>query len=163
MIIPDFISTRQKLITFNSILILLLSLCAVIFSYLDLVNVCEIIDGCNTFICSLLGFTLASFTVFLSNESKIKEMKSFKTEKEIGNKKISLYKLVCVDFSFLLYVETIMCILYFVSKLFNPLCCVHIPKLVADIFNGIYILMFFSCIIMTINTIKDMYNIASKD
>ncbi len=163
MIIPDFLSTKNKIITVKNGLLFFVSLCAVFFSCYDFISLYEIIEEFNEFICGLLGFTLASYTVFLSNESKIKETKSFRTEKKVGNKKISLYRLICIDFSILLLLETVMCIFYYVSKIFNPICGEYMPKIVADLFNGIYVFAFFYCICMTIHAINDMYNIASKE
>ncbi|GEM_PF-3639563 len=163
MIIPDYICTRNKLISGGTLICLILGVVVMLLAFYNQINLYEIISEYNIFICSLLGFTLASFTLFLSNEAKIKELKSFKTKKQIGSKNISLYRLVCIDFSFLLYVETVMCILYFASQIFNPLCCIYIPKYFADICNSIYVFMFFSCIRITIHTINDIYNIASKE
>ena len=57
----------------------------------------EIIQNAIPVIATLLGFTLAALTLFLTGNSKIEEAKSFMTEKKISGVKISLYKLIVIS------------------------------------------------------------------
>lgn len=163
MIISDYISTRKKLFSIPFIVCITIGGVSIVLSTYEYIDLYSIIVEYNTFICVLLGFTLASFTLFLSNEDKIKELKEFQTKREINGKKISLFKLVCIEFSFLLFVETFVCCSFFISGIFNPLTRTYIPTIIADFFNGIYIIAFFGCFYMTIKTIKNIYLIASKE
>lgn len=163
MIISDYISTRKKLISIPFALCVCLGIISFVLSTLKYIDLYSLIVDYNVFICGLLGFTLASFTLFLSNENKIKELKGFRTKRKINERDISLFKLVCIEFSFLLLTETIICGVFFISKILNPLMSKCVSTFVADFFNAIYVIAFFGCLSMTIKTINSIYNIASKE
>lgn len=123
----------------------------------------EEIKDFQVFLSALLGFTLASFTLFLSNENKIKELKEFKTKREINGRVISLYRLIVIEFCSLLVLETTICGAYYTARLVAPLVINLIPDILIGVGNAFYIFAFIICLYLIINTISDIYNISSKE
>ena len=78
----------------------------------------NIIQNSVPIIATLLGFTLAALTLFLTGNSKIEETKNFITKKKISGKPISLYRLIIVSYSYLILVETILCVGFYIASLF---------------------------------------------
>ena len=57
----------------------------------------------------LIGFTITSLTILATgNNQTIAELKAFITKRRIGGRKISLYKLTYITFSFNLLMETLL-------------------------------------------------------
>ena len=78
----------------------------------------SIIQGAVPIIATLLGFTLTALTLFLTGNSKIEEAKSFITNKNISGKPISLYRLIVISYSYLILMETALCIGFYIASLF---------------------------------------------
>ncbi|MBR0272765.1 MAG: hypothetical protein IJQ59_01565 [Bacteroidaceae bacterium] len=118
----------------------------------------EIIQNAIPVIATLLGFTLAALTLFLTGNSKIEEAKSFMTEKKISGVKISLYKLIVISYSYLILIETLLCIGYYIGSLFpyvtNTYICV--------VANTLFIILMLNVLFSTIRSITDLYFVITR-
>lgn len=117
-----------------------------------------IIQNSVPIIATLLGFTLAALTLFLTGNSKIEEAKKFITEKKISGKPISLYRLIVVSYSYLILIETILCIGFYIASLFPYNNSLYI----CIISNTIFIIVMFNTFFATIRSITDLYFIITK-
>ena len=105
------------------------------------------------FLKEAMGFTLASLTIILSNSSVEEATKKYYTEREIRGKKANFYRLLVVSFSYLIIMETILCLLYYIGSLFRGLClgeAVFVP-------NTIFIVFAFNILLATIRTTAMLY------
>ena len=68
-----------------------------------------------TLLAILIGFSIASVTVLATNSStNVEELKSTMTERRIGDYKISLFRLIIINFIFALLIE-IFCLIFNLS------------------------------------------------
>ncbi len=111
------------------------------------------------FIATLLGFTLAALTLFLTSNSQLEKSKEYITDKIIRGKKISLHRLLIVNYSYLIIIESIICICFYIGKLFSFVC----SGLLSTILNSLFIVILFHILLMTIRTITDLYFVISKE
>ena len=130
-----------------------------ILSYLNEANLLyDVIQSAVPIIATLLGFTLAALTLFLTGNSKIEEAKKYMTEKKVSGKRISLYKLIVISYSYLILIETILCIGYYIGILFpfisNMYVCVGI--------NTIFIVLMLNVLFSTIRSITDLYFVITR-
>ena len=116
-----------------------------------------IIEKSFGYVGTLLGFTLAALTLLLSSE-KIKETREYQLETVLYNRKATLYDLILTSYTYLIVVESILCISFFIVQLFD---FVYIRS-VAVIFNTLYIFLLFNVLLATIRTVTDMYFILIK-
>lgn len=86
LVIADYFSTLNKRITFYEWgLPILLGITSGILSFVNNGNVLyNIIQNSVPIIATLLGFTLAALTLFLTGNAKIEEAKSYLTDKKIS-------------------------------------------------------------------------------
>lgn len=118
----------------------------------------DIIENSVPVIATLLGFTLAALTLFLTGNTKIEDAKSYITDKKISGKQISLYRLVIINYSYLILVETILSISFYIASLFPYLS----NKYACIIANVIFIIAMFNTLFSTIRSITDLYFIITK-
>lgn len=118
----------------------------------------NIIQNSVPIIATLLGFTLAALTLFLTGNSKIEEAKKFITKKKISGEPISLYRLIVVSYSYLILIETILCIGFYIASLFPYNNSLYI----CTISNTIFIIVMFNTFFSTIRSISDLYFIITK-
>ena len=116
-----------------------------------------IIEKSFGYVGTLLGFTLAALTLLLSCE-KMKEACEYQLETLLHNRKATLYELVVVSYTYLIVVEGILCISFFIAQLFD---FVYIRN-IAIIMNTAYIVLLFNVLLVTIRTVADMYFILIK-
>ena len=116
-----------------------------------------IIDKSFGYVGTLLGFTLAALTLLLSSD-KMTEAKEYKIDRKFHNRQATLYDLVIISYTYLIVIEGILCLSFFIAKLFGFL---YIEKF-AIILNAIYIVLLFNILLTTIRTITDMYFILIK-
>lgn len=126
--------------------------------YIEVVDLYEFICEVIGIISVLLGFTLAALTLFLTN-SQIERTKEYTTDKSIRGKNVSLYRLLIINYSYLIVVESILCICFYTGKLFSA----FIPYTLSTILNSLFIILVFNILLMTIRTISDLYFIISKE
>ncbi len=118
----------------------------------------DLIKEIVPFLGALLGFTLASLTLLLSNDNVKSTTQQCSTERKIRGKTISLYVLVVVSFSYLIIMETILCVLYYMGRLFNDF---DFGKW-AIIVNAIFIILSFNILLATIRTTTMLYFIVLR-
>ncbi len=116
-----------------------------------------IIDKSFGYVGTLLGFTLAALTLLLSID-KMKEAKEYKIDRIIHNRQATLYDLIIISYTYLIVVEGILCLSFFIAKMFDFL---YIEK-IAIALNALYIVLLFNVLLATIRTITDMYFILIK-
>lgn len=159
-VIGDYFSTLTKRVAIYEWGIpVVLGITSGILSYLNEANLLyDVIQSTVPIIATLLGFTLAALTLFLTGNSKIEEAKKYMTEKKVSGKRISLYKLIVISYSYLILIETILCIGYYIGILFpfisNMYVCVGI--------NTIFIVLMLNVLFSTIRSITDLYFVITR-
>lgn len=113
----------------------------------------DLIKEIIAFLGILLGFTLASLTLILSNDNVKSTTQQYSTERKIRGKIISLYKLVVVSFSYLIIMETLLCVFYYIGRIFNDF---YFEKW-ATIPNTIFLILSFNILMSTIRTTTMLY------
>ena len=116
-----------------------------------------IIDKSFGYVGTLLGFTLAALTLLLSID-KMKEAREYKIDRIIHNRQATLYDLIIISYTYLIVVEGILCLSFFIARMFDFL---YIEK-IAIALNAIYIVLLFNVLLATIRTITEMYFILIK-
>lgn len=120
----------------------------------------EFINNSINIIGVLLGFTLAIITFFVaSDNNNIEKTKTYLTQYKIGAKKISLYKLLIINYSYIVIIETIICLCFLIGGLVYP----SLPFLLQIIIKGIYISLVIHVFLLTIRSITDLYFILIKE
>lgn len=159
-VIGDYISTLSKRVAIYEWGIpVVLGITSGVLSYLNDANLLyNVIQSAVPIIATLLGFTLAALTLFLTGNSKIEDAKKYMTEKKVSGKRISLYKLIVISYSYLILIETILCIGYYIGILFpfinNIYICVGI--------NTIFIVLMLNVLFSTIRSITDLYFVITR-
>lgn len=116
------------------------------------------VNNAHSFITTLLGFTLAALALFLTNNATIDNLKKIITTKTIRGENISLYKLLLINFSYSIIVESILCIGFYIGGIFSFIDSLYIPIII----NSIYVICLFNILLLTIRCITDLYLILSK-
>lgn len=156
--IDYFTIINKKVLIFEWGLPLFAGLISVVLSYGFGINTqYAIIEKSFGYVGTLLGFTLAALTLLLSSD-KMKGAKEYKIEKIIHNRQASLFDLVVISYTYLIVVEGLLCLSFFIAELFD---FVYIEK-IAIALNIIYIVLLFNVLLTTIRTITDMYFILIK-
>lgn len=159
-VIGDYISTLTKRVALYEWGIpMVLGITSGVLSSLNEDNLLySVIQNAVPVIATLLGFTLAALTLFLTGNSKIDEAKKYMTEKKVSGKRISLYKLIVISYSYLILIETILCIGYYIGILFpfiyNIYVCVGL--------NTIFIVLMLNVLLSTIRSITDLYFVITR-
>lgn len=161
-VICDYFSTlTKKEIRFEIFLplaIAILSCCYTFFSsHLNLQY--EFITSVMPFIGTLLGLTLAALTILLSNSGIEEKTKEYQTQRKIGGKQISIYRLIVIFYSYLIVVETILCIAFYIASLFP----IPVSDVVAAIVNTVFIMIVFHVLLATVRIVTNLYFIAATD
>ena len=159
-VIVDYFSTLNRRIAFYEWGVpILLGIASGVLSFIYNDEVLySIIQSSVPIIATLLGFTLAALTLFLTGNSKIEEAKSNNTDKKISGKPISLYRLIVVSYSYLILVETVLCISFYIASLFPYVSNLYI----CSIANSVFIIVMFNTFFSTIRCITDLYFIITK-
>ena len=159
-VIGDYISTLTKRVALYEWGIpMVLGITSGVLSSLNDDNLLySVIQNAVPVIATLLGFTLAALTLFLTGNSKVDEAKKYMTEKKVSGKRISLYKLIVISYSYLILIETILCIGYYIGILFpfiyNIYVCVGL--------NTIFIVLMLNVLLSTIRSITDLYFVITR-
>lgn len=100
----------------------------------------------------LLGFTLASLTLFLGrSDSKMKEI--YAKAIKIRGKRVSLHQIMLITLSYLILVETLLCLGYYVGLLF--------PNVLSYsgclIMNTLFVFFSFHLFMVLIRAITNIY------
>lgn len=159
-IIADYFSVlKKRILFFEWGLPIIIGIASAIVAYIyDSSILYIVISDVVPTIATLLGFTLAALTLVLTGNSKIDETKQYMTDKEISGQKISLYRFIVISLSYLILIESILCIAFYIASLF-PYVTSEILCLVA---NGIVIILVLNVLFATIRSITDLYFIITK-
>ena len=117
----------------------------------------EVIKELIVFLSTLLGFTLAALTLFLTG--RVEKTKKYITSKMIRGKNISLYRLTIISYSYIIIVETFLCLGFYTSKALG----IVVNPYVALFVNCCFIALTFNVLLATIRTITDLYLIITKE
>lgn len=160
-VVVDYFSTLTKRIAIYEWGIpILLGITSGILSFINKDQVLyNIIQNSVPIIATLLGFTLAALTLFLTGNAKIEEAKKYITNKKIPGKHIPLYRLVVVTYSYLILVETVLCIGFYIASLYPYINNVYF----CNIINICFIILMFNVFFCTIRSITDLYFIITKN
>lgn len=112
----------------------------------------HIIEKSVSYLGTLLGFTLAALTLLLSSD-KMTEARQYQLDRKIRGHNASLYEFIVVSYSYLIIIESILCICFFIADLFSFI-YVELP---AAILNSLFITFVFNVLFVTIRTITDLY------
>lgn len=159
LVIADYFSILNKRIAIYEWGIpIILGITSGVFAIYNDVSLYSVVQNSVPVIATLLGFTLAALTLFLTGNSKIEEAKNYITNKKILGKPISLYRLIVVNYSYLILVETILCISFYIASLFPYVS----NQFVCTIVNSVFIIVMFNSFFSTIRSITDLYFIITK-
>lgn len=158
-VIIDYFSTlNRKSFIYEWGVAIIIGLISAYGDVLGKINMHTLINSAHGFVTTLLGFTLAALTLFLTNNTTIDNLKKIITPKQIRGKHISLYKLLLINFSYSIIIESILCIGFYVG---GVLCFID-SLYICFIANSIYIICLFNILLLTIRCITDLYLILSK-
>ena len=88
----------------------------------------------------------------------MKEAREYQLETVLHNRRATLYELVVVSYTYLIIVEGILCVSFFIAQLFD---FIYIRS-IAIVLNTMYIVLLFNVLLVTIRTVADMYFILIK-
>lgn len=126
--------------------------------YSDNINLpYEAIKELMAFLATLLGFTLAALTLFLTG--RVEHTKKYLTNKMIRGKNISLYRLTIISYSYIIIIEAFLCLGFYISRTFD----FTINQHVALSTNCFFIVITLNVLLATIRTITDLYLIITKE
>lgn len=118
---------------------------------IEIVNILEV----------LLGFLLAALALFVTiNTEKVKLLKEHKVDKHIIGEKeeINLYRYVIIEFSYLIFVTTMLCIGYLIGLIIP-----YSSDILASIVNSIYIFISFHILFAIVRTLTSLSFILQRD
>jgi hypothetical protein len=151
-----FKSINKKIFCFEWGIPIILGGCCMLLSFLNpkYIMIEDFIKESINFLGVLLGFTLAAVTLFVSSDNnQIEKSKQFKTGYYIDSESISLYRLLIINYSYLITVEAILCVSYFIGKLFSP----FFYNNLGIVLNSIYVIGVCHILFLTIRSITDLY------
>lgn len=110
-----------------------------------------------SFLCTSLGFTLAAIALILSSNHLETRTREYPTKRTVRNKPISLYRLIVISFSYIIIMESILCLFYYIGYLFQNValgCWAVIP-------NTLFIIGVFNTLFATIRMIASLFFVIS--
>ena len=160
IILLDYIFAQNKReVRFEWGLPALITCLCVFFAFKTLdIFLYDAVEKGNGIVGTLLGFTLAALTLFLTGNEAIEQTKMFKTNKIVRGQHISLYQKIVMSYSYLIVVETILVTIFFVSNLFS----FTVSLILTTISNGLFIFLVLHVFCVTIDTVSDLYFILIK-
>lgn len=154
------ISKKNFLFEVITPLILGIGIACVFYFYPSWLNTSRFVDNSINIIGVLLGFTLAIVTFFVaSDNSNIEKTKNYFTEYYIGTRKVSLYRLLIINYSYLIIIEAFICIGFLIGGLFY----FSLPFVFQILMKGIYIILVLHVFLLTIRSITDLYLVLTKE
>jgi hypothetical protein len=157
ILIWDYLKTLNVRKVLYEILIPLIPIIITIFFFSEKLNIFkEIVNTSIDIIGILLGFSIATITIFITGNGKnIDEMKSTKTNIIIGEESISLYRLILINFGYSIVIEILFILLYIVTPLF----C-NISSMI--VIYSIMVYMIIHVLLVTLRNMTDFYLIMFK-
>lgn len=107
----------------------------------------------------LLGFALAALALFVTmNTEKVHLLKNKIIEKKIGEEKVSLYRYIIIEFAYLIFVISALCIGYLLGLIIP---CYN--DILAAIVNSIFIFISFHVLFSIVRTLTSLSFILQKE
>lgn len=108
----------------------------------------------------LLSFSIAYLTILITSDSEnIKRLKSYKTDKRIDAKNISLYQILLIQLTYTIYSEIVLLILLLIHKFAS--------QMLSDLFNVVFfimnIILLLNIIYIILKNVKNIYLSFWKD
>jgi len=108
----------------------------------------------------LLGFSIMVITVLTtSNNKNIEKIKKIETEYVLYQKNISLYRLLLINYSYLIIAEALGLTNYFILLIFVNSCSHQIKLILFSVFTS----MIIHILLLTIRNVTDFYLIITKE
>ena len=157
ILIWDYLKTLNTRKVLYKIVIPLIPTIITIFSFSEKLNIFrEIVNTSIDIIGILLGFSIATITIFITGNGKnIDKIKSTKTNITIGEEGISLYRLILINFGYSIVIEILFILLYIVTPLF----C-NISSII--VIYSIMVYMIIHLLLVTLRNMTDFYLIMFK-
>lgn len=118
----------------------------------------DFIKNIIDFIGVLLGFTLTALTLILSSERIKSNTQKHPTDRKIRGKTISLYRLIVVPFTYLITMESLLCLFFYIGSLFSSISL----GMWAVIPNTFFIILSLNIILSTVRATTMLYFIVIR-
>lgn len=159
--ISDYFSLlSKKEASFEFILPFIIGIIAFIYSFYGL-SLYEVVVEIVHILEVLLGFLLAALALFVTiNTEKVKLLKEYKVDKHIigETENINLYRYVIIEFSYLIFVVTALCIGYLIGLIIP-----YGKDIFASVINSIFIIISFHVLFAIVRTLTSLSFILQKE
>ena len=118
----------------------------------------DFIKNIIEFIGVLLGFTLTALTLILSSERIKSNTQKHPTDRKIRGKTVSLYRLIVVSFTYLITMESLLCLFFYIGSLFSSISL----GMWAVIPNTFFIIFSLNIILSTVRATTMLYFIVIR-
>lgn len=119
-------------------------------------NNVEVLRDSLSFLRMLLGFTMASLALFLTKNPNLEDSKSYLTERVANGKRLSLYEYIVLSFSYLIIVESLIHVFFFMYVLlFDGWSIISVRC--EFVLKTFYVFLFFHVILATIKAVTEVY------
>jgi len=164
LIIADYYKTLNKKIFFYEwgFPFILTFLCVYLGCIFDFEIFLSFKESSINIIGVLLGFSIAIITIITTGSGKnIDSIKEYETEVKINNKKISLYRLFLINFSYSVILEIILIISCLIMPLLNRIMLFNFN--IKLLFYSIMVFIVLHILLLTLRNITDFYLIITRD
>ena len=159
--ISDYFSLlSKKEASFEFIPPIIIGIIAFIYSFYGL-SLYEVVVEIVHILEVLLGFLLAALALFVTiNTEKVKLLKEYKVDKHIigETENINLYRYVIIEFSYLIFVVTALCIGYLIGFIIP-----YSNDILASVINSIFIFISFHVLFAIVRTLTSLSFILQKE
>lgn len=159
----DYFKTlNKKKIVYEWILPLLFALIsALLFSKLDFEVYSKFKDSSLDILGVLLGFSIAIITILVTGSGKnLEEIKNTFTEIKINGKKISLYDLILINFSYSVIMEILLIVGCLILPIINKIC--EFSSNIKIVLYSVMVFIVLHILLLTLRNITDFYLIITK-
>lgn len=123
------------------------------------INYTLFVNSSITLLGVLLGFSIMVITIFTtSSNPNIEAIKTKMTEYTIFQNKISLYRLLLINFSYLIIAQSFVILSFFIGLLVKS----FLPTDILTVLFSVFSVFIFHIILLTIRNITDFYFIITK-
>lgn len=134
---------------------------AILFSKLDFEVYSKFKDSSLDILGVLLGFSIAIITILVTGSGKnLEEIKNTSTEIVINSKKISLYELILINFSYSVIMEILLIVGCLVLPIINKIC--EFSSNIKIVLYSIMVFIVLHILLLTLRNITDFYLIITK-
>lgn len=160
IVIYDYFRTLKRRDIINQVFIpflvvIILMVCSELIS--DDIDIYSAIQSIIPIIGVLLGCTLAAMAILINGGPKKEELQAIKIDSIINKKQMSLYDKMITDYSYLLTVETICCVLFTVLCPFK-----FQTNIFTNLANSLFMGVLSSVMIATLKLVSDLYFVMTK-